>query len=104
MKPVSEPPRSADAWSLSNPPIFAMGPVRTSLSIFDAVGMDALRARSLRLTAYLRELLEALAERADIAVVTPAEDDRHGAQLSVRVPGGRRRPDRADELQLGRRR
>ena len=86
MKPVSEPPGSADAWALSNPPIFAMGPVRTSLMMFDEVGMDALRGRSLRLTAYLRELLEALAERVDINVVTPADDDRHGAQLSVRVP------------------
>lgn len=86
MRPVSEPQHSADAWSLSNPPIFAMGPVRTSLQIFDEVGMDALRARSLGLTAYLRELLEALAQRADIAIVTPADDDHHGAQLSVRVP------------------
>ncbi len=85
MKPVSEPPPSADAWALSNPPIFAMGPVRTSLGIFDSIGMDALRARSLRLTGYLRDLLDALSERADIAIVTPAEDDRHGAQLSVRV-------------------
>jgi kynureninase len=86
MKPVSEPPASADAWSLSNPPIFAMGPVRTSLTIFDEVGMAALRERSLRLTGYLRDLLEALAERSDIAIVTPEPDDQHGAQLSVRVP------------------
>jgi kynureninase len=86
MKPVSEPPASADAWSLSNPPIFAMGPVRTSLAVFDEVGMAALRDRSLRLTGYLRSLLEALAERADITIVTPEADDRHGAQLSVRVP------------------
>jgi kynureninase len=85
MRPESEPQRSADAWSLSNPPIFAMGPVRTSLQVFDEVGMDALRARSLRLTGYLRGLLESLAERADIAIVTPVEDARHGAQLSVRV-------------------
>jgi kynureninase len=85
MRPESEPQRSADAWSLSNPPIFAMGPVRTSLQVFDEVGMDAIRARSLRLTAYLRSLLETIAERADLSIVTPAEDERHGAQLSVRV-------------------
>lgn len=48
--------------------------------------MDALRARSLRLTAYLRELLESMAQRAGITIVTPADDQRHGAQLSVRVP------------------
>ncbi|MCF8557711.1 MAG: hypothetical protein K9G28_09260, partial [Candidatus Nanopelagicales bacterium] len=86
MEPESDPQASADAWSLSNPPILAMGPVRTSLDIFDEVGMPALRARSLRLTAYLRELLESMAQRAGITIVTPADDERHGAQLSVRVP------------------
>ena len=85
MQPVSLPQASTDAWSLSNPPILAMGPVRTSLELFDEVGMDALRARSLRLTAYLRSLLADLAERTPLTIVTPAEDDRHGAQLSVRL-------------------
>ena len=86
MKPESEPQHSADAWSLSNPPILAMGPVRTSLEIFDEVGMDSLRERSLRLTAYLRELLESTADRCGFTIVTPADDAHHGAQLSVRVP------------------
>jgi len=85
MRPESEPQASADAWSLSNPPIFAMGPVRTSLAIFDSVGMPALRERSLRLTGYLRELLETVAERSSITLVTPADDDRHAAQISVRI-------------------
>lgn len=85
MHPESDPQPSADAWSLSNPPIMAMGPVRTSLQIFDEVGMDALRDRSLRLSGYLRELLSALADRGCLSIVTPHEDDRHGAQLSVRV-------------------
>ncbi|MBK9738320.1 MAG: kynureninase [Actinobacteria bacterium] len=85
MLPVSTPQLSADAWSVSNPPIFSMGPVRTSLEIFDAVGMDAIRSRSLRLTGYLRALLMTIADRCDMAIVTPEADDRHGAQLSVRV-------------------
>ncbi|MDO8306773.1 MAG: kynureninase [Actinomycetota bacterium] len=85
MRPVSEPPATADAWSLSNPPILAMGPVRTSLELFDSVGMDALRARSLRLTGYLRGLLDPLAEAGTLAIVTPADEGRHGAQLSVRA-------------------
>ena len=85
MEPVARPQASADAWSLSNPPILAMGPVRTSLELFDAVGMPALRARSLRLTGYLRLLLEYLATRTGMEIVTPAEEGSHGAQLSVRV-------------------
>jgi kynureninase len=85
MRPISTPQESADAWSMSNPPIFAMGPVRTSLDIFGEVGMPAIRDRSLRLTAYLRALLESVAQRGQLTIVTPGDDARHGAQLSVRV-------------------
>ncbi len=85
MRPQSAPPETADAWMVSNPPILALAPVRTSVAIFDEVGMPALRARSLRLTGYLRALLDAVGPRIGCQVVTPAADAAHGAQLSVRV-------------------
>lgn len=84
MTPVSRPPATADAWQISNPPIYAMGPVRTSLEIFDRVGIAALRARSTRLTGYLETLLDEL----PITVVTPRDPARRGSQLSLRVSGG----------------
>lgn len=83
MAPVSRPPATAEAWQISNPPIFSMGPVRTSLDIFDKVGMPALRERSLRLTGYLQQLLDGLG----LEIVTPRDADRRGCQLSVRVRG-----------------
>ena len=84
-----DPPPSADAWQVSNPPILAMAPVEQSLRIFDRVGMEALRARSLRLHAFLRGHLEAvLAQRPGaFDLVTPAAPEQHGSQLSVRVRG-----------------
>jgi kynureninase len=82
MTPESRPPASADAWQVSNPPIFSMSPVRTSLEIFDRIGIDVLRERSVRLTAYLAELL------AGFDVITPSDPARRGAQLSLRVRGG----------------
>lgn len=88
MAPVSRPPASADAWQISNPPIFSMGPVRTSLEIFDKVGMAALRERSVRLTGYLEGLLDALVPA--LPVVTPREADRRGCQLSLRIPDAER--------------
>lgn len=81
------PPPTADAWQVSNPPILAMAPVEVSLRIFDDIGMSTLRERSLRLTGYLRALFdEVIADLPDSAmsIVTPADDDRHGCQLSVR--------------------
>ena len=82
MAPVSRPPATADAWQVSNPPILAMSPVRTSLELFDRVGMDALRARSRRLTGYLYDLFDPL----PVTVATPRDPERRGCQLSLRVP------------------
>jgi len=87
MEPTFDPPPTADAWQVSNPPIFAMTPVQISLEMFDRIGMDALRARSLRLTGYLRGLFaEVIAElpEGSMHIVTPEDPDRHGSQLSVR--------------------
>jgi len=87
MDDTFDPPPTADAWQMSNPPIFSMTPVQVSLEIFDRVGMPALRERSLRLTAYLRSLLEEVIAESPagaMSIVTPAEDARHGCQLSVR--------------------
>ncbi len=89
MTPESRPPASADAWQVSNPPIFSMSPVRTSLEIFDKIGIGALRERSLRLTAYLEELLASVTDGRPLRVITPADPARRGAQLSLRVDGMR---------------
>jgi kynureninase len=87
MAPVARPPASVDAWQISNPPIFSMGPVRTSLEIFDKVGMPALRERSERLTGYLEALLDELTAGAPVRQITPRDPHRRGAQLSLRVSG-----------------
>ncbi|MEV4630066.1 kynureninase [Micromonospora sp. NPDC049523] len=82
------PPATADAWQISNPPILAMGPVRTSLELFDSVGMDALRERSIRLTAYAQRLLDEVVATRPISVLTPRDPQRRGAQLSLRIGRG----------------
>jgi kynureninase len=88
MAPVSRPPATADAWQVSNPPIFAMGPVRTSLDLFDQVGMATLRERSLRLTGYLARLLDTVLSEGALTALTPADPARRGCQLSVRLRRG----------------
>jgi kynureninase len=87
MGPVVSPIDTADAWQLSNPPILAMAPVLVALEMFDEVGMDALRAKSVRLTGYLEALLDELADGRPFGVITPRDPARRGAQLSVRVNG-----------------
>jgi kynureninase len=76
----------ADGWQLSNPPVFAIAPLLASLDVFSEVGMPALRAKSLRLTAQLRTLLQQkLGDQ--VEVITPRDPARHGCQLSLRLRG-----------------
>ena len=78
------PRDGADGWQLSNPPIIAMAPLRASLGIFDEVGMEALRAKSVLLTGYLQYLIDQIpSER--FQVVTPRDPPARGCQLSIRV-------------------
>jgi kynureninase len=87
MTAVSRPPASADAWQVSNPPIFSMSPVRTSLELFDKVGIGVLRERSVRLTAYLEKSLTQILPGRALQLITPADPNRRGAQLSLRIGG-----------------
>src|SRR5881392_405873 len=83
------PVASADAWQVSNPPIFSMAPLRASYSIFDeAGGMEPLRAKSIKLTGYLEFLLNEMRASAartskKFTVITPRDADARGCQLSI---------------------
>jgi kynureninase len=89
LEPDFIPVPSADGWQISNPPIFSIAPLRASVSIFDeAGGMEALRAKSIKLTGYLQFLLEqAGADRPSgsdrFTIITPRETDARGSQLSI---------------------
>jgi len=90
MGPDFVPTPGADGWQLSNPPILALAPLRVSLDIFRRAGMAALVEKSRQLTGYLEWLVQA--RLADVLqVATPAEPERRGAQLSIRVSAGRER-------------
>ncbi|MBP1475111.1 kynureninase [Frateuria sp. MAH-13] len=90
MGPQFVPTPGADGWQLSNPPILALVPLRVSLELFRRAGMARLREKSLKLTGYLEWLVRT--QLADVLeIVTPDEPARRGAQLSIRVLGGRAR-------------
>jgi kynureninase len=87
MSPQFKAAAGAAAWAVSNPPIFSAAALRASLPLFAEAGMQALRAKSLALTDYLRTLLLQLANE-ELTVITPAAPQERGCQLSVRLRTG----------------
>lgn len=84
MGPDFHPIRGAEGWQLSNPPILQMAALRASLEIFDEAGMDALNAKSVKLTGYMEGLVDRIADDR-ISIITPADPAARGCQLSIRV-------------------
>jgi kynureninase len=83
LEPEFTPVASADAWQVSNPPIFSMAPLRASLSMFDeAGGMEALRDKSIKLTGYLDFLISAAGSKR-YSVIAPRDPNARGCQLSI---------------------
>jgi kynureninase len=79
-----QPIRGAEGWQLSNPPIFQLAALKASLDVFEEAGMRALTEKSQKLTGYLEFLLGEIRDER-ISVITPANAESRGCQLSIRV-------------------
>jgi kynureninase len=91
MGPEFQPMAGAEGWQLSNPPILALAPLRASMEIFSEAGMERLRAKSVSLTGYMEFLLGlSPSSKLKFSVITPREQERRGAQISIRLPGAGR--------------
>jgi kynureninase len=74
----------AEGWQLSNPPILSMAAIKASLDIFEEATMPNLIEKSKILTGYFEFLLlELKSER--MHIITPANPDERGCQLSIQV-------------------
>lgn len=83
MLPDFVPIASVEAWQLSNPPIFQLAALRASLDIFDKAGIENLRQKSIKLTAYLEFLLSHCSD-GFFEIITPKEYEKRGCQLSLK--------------------
>jgi kynureninase len=73
---------NASGWNMSTAQILNMAPLRASLAIFEEAGFENVVAKSKELTNYLAFLLNSL-NNLEFEVITPAESDNRGAQLSL---------------------
>ena len=74
----------AEGWQLSNPPILSMAAIKAALDLFNEVGMNKLREKSIKLTGYLEFLIKGL-NHAQIEIITPSDSNQRGCQLSIQV-------------------
>jgi len=73
----------AQAFMMSNPPVLCVAALRASTELFARAKMSRLRAKSVRLTAYLEVLLAAELGPEHVEIISPDQADERGCQLSL---------------------
>ena len=71
MGPNFDPIPTVEAWQLSNPPIFQLAALRSSMELYDEAGMKNIREKSIKLTNFLEFLLLERAKE-HVKVMSPA--------------------------------
>jgi kynureninase len=92
LEPDFVPRGDAAGWQLSCPSPLAMAPLAPAFELLVEAGVDRLREKSVRLTALLEWLLNRWLPDPSSGngwnLLTPAEPERRGAQLSLRIRRG----------------
>ncbi len=73
---------NASGWNVSTAQVMNMAALRASLDLFKQAGFEQLVEKSKKLTAYLEYLLKQL-NNLDFEIITPADPEARGAQLSL---------------------
>jgi kynureninase len=89
MERTFKPMPTAEAWQVSNAPVFSMAVHRVALEQFDRAGIANLRAKSEALTAYLTFIIDEVAKATNtkLEIITPSDPTQRGAQLSILAHG-----------------
>src|SRR5580704_2821457 len=95
-----DPAGDAEALQISTPFVLSLAPVMGSLSIITQAGIDALRARSLRLNGLLIDLFDTRLARRGVSLITPREDERRGGHVSLAHPRAEELCSRLHEVQV----
>jgi len=86
------PMPTAEAWQLSNAPVLSMAAHKASVDIFNEVGMDALVAKSEKLTGYFEFIVNDInsnlkSQISNLEIITPKDKNHRGCQLSIVAHG-----------------
>ena len=87
-----KPAENAEAWYVGNPSNFAQAPVYGSSMMVDEVGIENIRAKSLKITQYLMDLVDAeiSQEPYKYSIGNPRAPERRGGHVSIMHEEGKR--------------
>jgi kynureninase len=76
---------NAGGWQISSPAILSAAPLEGSLKIFLEAGIDAIRAKSLKMTSYLMSLVDDILSKNpfNFSIRTPREETRRGGHVAI---------------------
>lgn len=76
---------NAGGWQISSPSIFSAAPLEGSLKVLLDAGIEAIRAKSLKMTKYLTFLIDDVLSRNpyNFSIGTPREEARRGGHVAV---------------------
>ena len=80
---------TAESWQLSNAPVLSMAAHKASLDLFEEVGMEKLREKSILLTNYLEFIINYINDnkKSFLEIITPKNPKERGCQLSIIAHG-----------------
>ncbi|GAA0328210.1 kynureninase [Bacillus carboniphilus] len=77
------PSEHAGAYQIGTPHVLSAAPLLGSLSLFEEVGIKAIREKSLALTQFLMELLEQEKLHEVFTMINPKENERRGGHVAL---------------------
>ena len=78
--------QDASAYQIGTPPLLSMAPLQATLEMFQAAGIERVRAKSLKQTRYLMTLIESELDGLGFSIPTPDDDARRGGHVALAHP------------------
>jgi kynureninase len=90
MGPAFQPRLGIEGWQVGTPGIIGLTAAQAGIELVAEAGIDAIRAKSVALSAYAVELLDAWLAPLGCALGSPRDPARRGAAIAIRHPEARR--------------
>jgi kynureninase len=88
LAPAFEPAPSAGGWQISSPGVLGSSPIEGALDVTLEAGIEAIREKSVRITSYLIDLVDAVlsGEPYRFGIGSPREPERRGGHVAIEHP------------------